>query len=59
VPLPRLRADVAAEAQRLAEQAAAAEKRFQAGDVARLEVNSARVERARATRAAFEGSRSA
>ena len=50
-----MRAELAAEAQRLAEQAAkAAEKRFQAGDVARIEVNSARLERARATRAALE-----
>jgi cobalt-zinc-cadmium efflux system outer membrane protein len=49
-----LRTEVAAEALGLAEQAArAAEKRFQAGDVARIEVNSARVERGRATRAAI------
>jgi cobalt-zinc-cadmium efflux system outer membrane protein len=46
---------VAVEAQRLADAAAtAAEKRFQAGDVARIEVNSARLERGRATRAALE-----
>jgi outer membrane protein, heavy metal efflux system len=51
----RLRAEVAAEAQRLAEAgASAAEKRFRAGDVARIEVNSARLERGRATRAALE-----
>jgi cobalt-zinc-cadmium efflux system outer membrane protein len=50
-----LRAEIAGEAQRLAEQAAnAAEKRFKAGDVARIEVNSARLERARATRAELE-----
>jgi outer membrane protein, heavy metal efflux system len=50
-----LRAEIAAEAQQLADQAAnAAEKRFQAGDVARLEVNSARLERGRATRTALE-----
>lgn len=51
----RLRAEVAADAQRLAAEAAnAAEKRFRAGDVARIEVNSARVERGRAARAALE-----
>lgn len=51
----RLRSDVAAEARRLAADAArAAEKRFQAGDIARIEVNSARIELGRATRAAFE-----
>jgi outer membrane protein, heavy metal efflux system len=51
----RLRAEVASEAQRLADDAAsAAEKRFRAGDVARFEVNGARVERGRATRAAIE-----
>jgi outer membrane protein, heavy metal efflux system len=46
------RIEVAVEAQRLAEQAErAAEQRFHAGDVARIEVNSARIERARAARA--------
>jgi cobalt-zinc-cadmium efflux system outer membrane protein len=54
----RLRAEIAVEARRLAEEAAqAAERRFQAGDVARIEVNGARVERARATRAALEAER--
>lgn len=51
----RLRAEVATEASRLAEAAAvAAEKRFRAGDVARIEVNGARLERGRATRGAIE-----
>ena len=50
----RLRVRIAAQARRLADQAAgAAEKRFQAGDVARVEVNSARIERGRAARAAL------
>jgi cobalt-zinc-cadmium efflux system outer membrane protein len=49
------RAVVALEARRFSEQAAkAAERRFQAGDVARIDVNSARVERARAARGALE-----
>lgn len=49
----RLRVEVAEEARRLADDAAgAAEKRFRAGDVARIEVNGARRERGRALRAA-------
>ncbi|HET8541607.1 MAG TPA: TolC family protein [Anaeromyxobacter sp.] len=51
----RLRVEVADEARRLAEEAAkGAERRFGAGDAARIEVNSARVELGRATRAALE-----
>ncbi|MBI5068739.1 MAG: TolC family protein [Deltaproteobacteria bacterium] len=51
----RLRSEVAGDALRFAEQAAtAAERRFQAGDVARIDVNSTRVERGRAARAAEE-----
>lgn len=51
----RMRAELAAEAERLAElAAAAAEKRLQAGDVARIEVDSARLERGRAARARLE-----
>jgi cobalt-zinc-cadmium efflux system outer membrane protein len=58
VAASRMRAEVAAEAQRLAERAAsAAEKRYRAGDAARIEVNSARLERGRATRAALEAER--
>lgn len=53
-----LRAEIAEEAQRFAEHAAkAAERRFQAGDVARIDVNSARVERGRAARGALEAER--
>ncbi len=49
------RAAIALESQRFSEQAAAAaERRFQAGDVARIDVNSARVERGRAARGALE-----
>ncbi|MCM2333742.1 MAG: TolC family protein [Anaeromyxobacteraceae bacterium] len=51
----RLRAEVAIDAHRFSEQAAeAAERRFQAGDVARIDVNSARLERGRAARARQE-----
>lgn len=50
-----MRAELAAEAERLAGQAAAAaERRLQAGDVARIEVDSARLERGRAARARLE-----
>lgn len=55
VAATRLRFEVAAEAQRLAASAAsAAERRFQAGDAARIEVNSARIELGRATRVALD-----
>lgn len=55
VAAARLRAAVAAEGQRLAAAAAtASERRLQAGDAARIEVNSARIELGRATRAAVE-----
>jgi cobalt-zinc-cadmium efflux system outer membrane protein len=55
VAAARQRAGIAAEAQRLADDAAsAAEKRFRAGDVPRIEVNGAQVERGRAARAALE-----
>jgi len=50
-----LRSELAGEARRLAADAArAAETRFQAGDVPRIEVNSARIELGRATRASLE-----
>jgi cobalt-zinc-cadmium efflux system outer membrane protein len=57
-----LRAEVAAEAQALAEQGvSAAERRLGAGDAARVEVTTARLERGRALRAVLEadGERSA
>lgn len=54
----RLRAVIALESLRFAELAAkAAERRFQAGDIARIDVNSARVERGRAARGALEADR--
>jgi cobalt-zinc-cadmium efflux system outer membrane protein len=50
-----MRAAMAQDSLRFSEQAAeAAERRFQAGDVARIDVNSARVERGRAASAAHE-----
>jgi len=55
VSAARLRVEVAADAHRYSEQAAeAAEKRYQAGDVARIDVNGARLERGRAARARQE-----
>jgi outer membrane protein, heavy metal efflux system len=54
VEAARLRVEVAAEAQRLAADAASAtERRFQAGDVARIDVNGARIELGRAARTAL------
>jgi cobalt-zinc-cadmium efflux system outer membrane protein len=51
VSAARLRAEVATDAHRFSEQAAeAAEKRFKAGDVARIDVNGAHLERGRAAR---------
>jgi cobalt-zinc-cadmium efflux system outer membrane protein len=50
-----VRAEMARDSLLFSEQAAeAAERRFRAGDVARIEVNSARVERGRAARIALE-----
>jgi len=50
-----MRAAMAQDSLRFSEQAAeAAERRFRAGDVARIDVNSARVERGRSARAAVE-----
>lgn len=55
VSAARLRAEIALDAHRFSEQAAeAAEKRFKAGDVARIDANSAHLERGRAARARQE-----